>query len=189
MPKSLLIIFLFTISTNGFGHETNKAFFEILHQDSIIEVHCEFPWTIRNSLMAFDTSLEYAKNKKDFEKAFYKYIKKNLILSNAKGENLELLGFTEIKKNNHFHAHNYLITFMGTDIKTLKNTIMFNVFNHQENYHTYKSDNRDFSFSTENDTPTVNLNEKELEFSMLWVLLGLITTITLTLKLAKIKIF
>ena len=185
MQKQLLIILLSLVSTVGFGHETNKAFFEIIQKDSIVEVHCEFPWTIRSALMAYDTALENAKSKKDFENTFTKYITESLILTDNNGHNLALLGFSEVENNGHSHANNYLLTFKGSGITTLKNTIMFNVFDHQENYHTYKSGTRDFSFSTKNGSPTVNLNEEESAISKLWLLLGLVPILFLTLKFTR----
>ena len=187
MSKSILIIIFSFISTIGFGHETNKAFFEIIQKDSIVEFHCEFPWTIRNALIEFDTSLENSKSKKDFENAFMKYIKENLTPSNSDGINLKFVGFTEVKNEGHSHANKYLITFKGSDIKTLKNTIMFNIFNNQENYHNYKSNNRDFSFSTKNAKPNVNLNIEESEMSRFWMLLGLIPLLWLAFKLTRKK--
>lgn len=187
MSKSTLIIMFFFISTIGFGHETNKAFFEIINKDSIVEFHCEFPWTIRRSLMAFDTSLVNSKSKKDFENAFKKYIKENLTPSNSDGINLKFVGFTKVKNEGHSHANKYLITFRGSDIKTLKNTIMFNIFNNQENHHTYKSNNRDFSFSTKNAKPNVNLSIEESEMPRLWMLFGLIPIVWLAFKLTRKK--
>ena len=185
MKKQLLVILISFISTFGFSHETNKAFFDIIQKEAIVEVHCEFPWTIRSALMAFDSSLEKAKHKSNFETAFNNYIRESLILTNSSGDNLEFIDFKEIENKGHSHANNYLITFKGSDIKTLKNTLMFNIFDHQENYHTYKSDTREFSFSTENGYPLVNLNEEESAISKWWLLLMIIPTIYLTIKFIK----
>ena len=132
--STLLLLFLSTKLL--LAHEVNEAFFTITENGNTVEVEAEFPWTMRNALIAFNPSLEHATDKNEFESTFVEYIKTHLILKDINGNILEYLDFKQLENNGHSHQSNYLILFRGNKLHEVINTIMFNVNDNQENYHT-----------------------------------------------------
>lgn len=134
--KYLLVLSFVCICVSGYAHETNEAFFKISEKENTIEVQAEFPWTMRNALMAFNPSLENSTNKKDFENTFIEYIKTNLILKDKNGNLLKYKEYKELETNGHSHQNNYLIIFKGNNLSEITNTVMFNIYGNQVNYNT-----------------------------------------------------
>lgn len=145
-----LVSFILICAFNPFGyaHEVNEAFFKINQKENTVEIEAEFPWTMRNALIAFNPSLENATSKKDFENTFIEYIKANLILTDKKGNKLKYQEYRELKNSGHAHQNNYLIIFKGDELYEIINTILFNVYNNQVNYHTITSNSKQENFTT-----------------------------------------
>ena len=72
MKNKFILCFVCLFSNLGLAHETNEAFFRIVQKENTIEIEAEFPWTMRNALIAFNPSLENSTNKKDFESTLLK---------------------------------------------------------------------------------------------------------------------
>ena len=136
MKGFFCISLLCLVMTVGYAHEADEAFFKLTQKEVTVEIEAEFPWSLRNALIAFDPSLATAKDKSAFENAFIAYLKANLILKNGNGKTFEFIGFTEIKNNGHSHQNTYVITYKGSDLQSVYNTLLFNINAEQENYHT-----------------------------------------------------
>ena len=135
MRLSTCIILLFmAFSSLGFAHDANKAFFNIQQKDNLVEVKSEFPWSIRNALLEAYPELEDSKSKADFDTAFFDYVKTNFELRNGNSI-LKLIAVDEATHNEHSHANAFVFLFEGDAFDAIKNTLMFNIYKDQENYH------------------------------------------------------
>jgi len=132
----------------GYAHQTNEAFFTIIQKEKSIEIQAEFPWTIRNALIAFNPSLEKSTNNKDFENTFIEYIKENLILKDENGKTLKFQSFKELRNSGHSHQNDYQIIFKGSLLFEITNTIMFNIYENQVNYNTVTINSKQKIFKT-----------------------------------------
>ena len=112
MFRSIIIFTLFTLLTTfGFSHDSNKAFFKINQENNFIEIEAEFPWSIRNALIEFNPELENATFKEEFIASLKKYLELHLILSSNSGNQLELIQLKEITNTGHSHQSNYSILY------------------------------------------------------------------------------
>ena len=132
----------------GKAHEANNAFFQIIEKGHSVEIQAEFPWSIRSALIQFNPSLENSSERKDFEKTFEDYIKVNLVLIDIHGDTMPFSGFSELPNNGHSHQNNYSINYTGENLSQIINTILFNVYDSQVNYHTYQFDGSEKTFET-----------------------------------------
>ncbi len=131
----LLTIFLsFLFSLNSFSHKANEAFFTIKTGKGTIEIEAEFPWSIRQALLDFDSTLYHSKLKSDFENTFFNYVKLNLILTDCEGRKIQLYQITEVENKAHSHQNNFLFLYKGKNLLTVENTIMFSLHKNQTNY-------------------------------------------------------
>ncbi len=174
--KHLLLLFSFVCLSNAFGfaHETNEAFFNITQKENTIEIQAEFPFAMRNALMTFNPSLENSTNKKDFENTFIDYIKVNLILKDKNGNELKYQEYKELKNEGHSHQNNYLIVFKGNGLHEVTNTIMFNVFIDQVNYHNITISSKQIKFKTKKGQPHFTLNKNVKYWWLLLLFIPLI---------------
>ncbi len=146
-----IIIFLLCVSAiSGYAHDVNKAFFQITGKDGFTEVRAEFPWTLRAALVDFNPDLNNSSTTKvDFESTFLRYLDANLRLIDNKSNQLTVLDFTEIKEEgSHSHQSTYMITYGGTAIAEISNTVMFNIYDNQVNYNEAVVGEHTYSFKT-----------------------------------------
>lgn len=135
MTKTLYVIVLICLFiSNGFAHDANKAFFKIQQKDNIVEVQAEFPWSVRNAILEAFPELENSKSQEDFNYAFFKYLSTNLEIKNGDSI-LELLSINEATHEGHSHQNNFIIQYKGNAFDFITNTMMFNVYDNQKNYH------------------------------------------------------
>jgi len=158
MKNLLICCFVCLYSSLVVAHETNEAFFVITQKENTIEIKAEFPWTMRNALIAHNPSLENTASKKDFEQTFMEYIKANLILKNKSGELLQFQNYKELDNNGHSNQNSYLIVFNGSDLFEVTNTIMFNVYDNQVNYNKLAISKK--TYKTSKATNHFNVNQK-----------------------------
>ena len=148
------------------SHEVNQAFFTIKKQGSHIVVETEFPWTLRNALIAFNPGLKTATAKADFENTFVRYIKTNLVLIDADGRVLPFKGFKEVDRQRHLHQNNYVLTFQGHSLASITNTMMFNVYDNQVNYTRVHLGNEQKAYKTRKGKSNININEEKNDNSV-----------------------
>jgi len=189
MHKSFLyIVFLLIFPINIWAHDGYNAYFNIEQIEGRVIIHAELPWTIRNALLIFSPKLEKSKSKEEFEKAFFIYVKSNLILTDFNGINLDLISVYEVKKNNHSHQTNYIITYKGI-LHQVQNSILFNVNSNQINHHTFENSASKLIFKTTNNQHIFTFKENRFENqykNYLW-LLALFCTIPIILLKIKHK--
>lgn len=172
MKKVLFLIGMSLIHTVGMAHEANEAFFKISQRDSVIEIEATFPWSMRNALLTFNPSLETATNKRDFENTFIAYIKAKFILKDRNGVVLHYKEYKELENDGHSHQNRYLIMFIGIDLQEVTNTILFNVYENQVNYHTITINTEQETFKTYKAVPSFRLGKEIITSSWyLWFLL------------------
>jgi len=163
MFKSIIIFILFNFLTSfGFSHDSNKAFFKINQEVKYFEIEAEFPWSIRNALLEFNPELENATSKQEFIASLKRYIAKHLILSSKSGNQFELMQLKEITNTGHSHQSNYSIIYKGEDLKTITNKLLFNINQDQQNYHQLNNDDNEVKFTTFKNQPTFNLPNTQI---------------------------
>ena len=160
--KFINFIFIFLLFFQiGLAHESNKAFFNILQKEKIITIDAEFPWTIRNALIKFNPKLEQATTKKEFISTLKDYLNLNLVLIQNNGKRYDMINVKEMKKNNHSHQVNYIITFKGEDLHHLNNSLLFNLDNNQKNFHKLVYNSSELMFTTSLNNPTFKLPKND----------------------------
>ena len=130
------------------AHEPNVAFFKYVETETTIEVHAEFPWTLRNALLKFNPDLEHATSREEFEQALLSYIKRHLVLQNENGEGLQLIEIKTVQNKQHSHQNNFVLIFQGIGLKQVTNSIMFDLNENQSNYNTFESLTSKTTFKT-----------------------------------------
>ena len=149
--SSCIVLLFFAFTSLGFAHDANKAFFNIQQKDNLVEVKSEFPWSIRNALLEAYPELEDSKSKADFNTAFFDYVKTNFELRNGDSI-LKLIAVDEATHNEHSHANAFVFLFEGNAFDAIKNTMMFNVYKDQENYHDILAKEKHLKFVTSPDS-------------------------------------
>ncbi|MFK5974074.1 MAG: hypothetical protein QM485_12455 [Flavobacteriaceae bacterium] len=148
MKGFFCISLLCLVMTMGYAHEADEAFFKLTQKEATVEIEAEFPWSLRNALIAFDPSLATAKDKSAFENAFIAYLKANLILKNKDGRAFEFVAFTEIRNNGRSRQNTYVIAYKGSDLQSVYNTLLFNINAEQKNYHSLLIGSKQQAFVT-----------------------------------------
>jgi hypothetical protein len=165
---STIYCFFILIGSSLYAHKTNEAFFRVIQKESVIEIETEFPWTLRNALLNFRPELERASNKLAYKKALIDYLKVNLVLTDSRGNILKFMKFEQMENMGHSHQNNYRITYMGSSFEKIKNTIMFNIFDNQVNYHRIKANATSKILKTTKDQTTFELLDKK-SYSHWWI--------------------
>ena len=162
------------LSIKGYGHEPNKAYFVVTQKASIVEVQAEFPWTIRKALLSDNVRLKNVATKEEFDNAFFNYIKKYLILKNTSNKAFDLLSVKKLPKIGHSHGSTFLISFSGSELMSVKNELMFNLFENQENYHEFNIGEKNVQeYSTTKKEPSF-IVKQTVKNNFLWLGMGLL---------------
>ncbi len=140
------------------AHNPNEAFFTISVNGNFTEIVAELPWSVRNDLILSYPELENSKNDQDYKDAFQEYIQKKLILRNTRGEVLPFVNAIEEKHNGHSHQNNFRITFEGTRLYLIENSILFDSYINQKNYHFLMKENEKHTFVTSKESPSFTID-------------------------------
>lgn len=124
---------LFSLKNFVFSHSPNEVSFSIYESDTSILVDTEFPWSIRNAVFMFDSTLNKKSTYEDIHNSLFNYIEENLIINDLNGDKIKLLKV--INKKNQGHHENYQFVFEKRGIRKIKNTLLFNFSKKQKNYH------------------------------------------------------
>jgi len=183
--KTLYCLLLF--SSGLYAHKTNEAFFRIVPKESVIEVETDFPWTLRNALLKFRPELKNDSDRSEFQIAFIDYLKANLKLIDSNGEFLEFVKFEEINNLGNSHQNSYIITYKGTAFEKIENTLLFNIFNNQVNYHRITLDGTKTIFKTSNAKAYYDFPHG-IKFHSWWIIAVIVTLVLISLMLVNQKI-
>ncbi|GAA3623559.1 hypothetical protein [Flavivirga jejuensis] len=126
----------------GYAHDADEAYFEITTQKYHTIIEAEFPWTIRNALIAYDSNFSNAKTIEDINVIFFNYVKEKFKIFDSNDNPLALQKVKLIKDKNHSHSTNYTIIFKGTEIAKISNSMLLEYNNSQENHHFYSLNNK-----------------------------------------------
>ncbi|MEM7186264.1 MAG: DUF6702 family protein [Bacteroidota bacterium] len=170
------------------AHEVNEAFFTIKKQGDQIVVETEVPWTLRNALLAFDPKLEHATSKQEFESTFFRYIQQNLIIVDAEGNIVPLIGFKELERSGHSHQNDLILWFGGTTVAKITNTVMFNIYDDQVNYTSININEERRTFRTKKGKSVVIIDQETREHRIFFPLLAVFVLITGLLLYIKDRI-
>ena len=177
----LLILFI-SISTLGFAHDANKAFFKIQQKENIVEVQAEFPWSIRNAVVEAYPRLESSKNQEDFDAAFFEYVKSNFQLRQNNSV-LELISIEYDTQQGHSHQSNFVFVFEGNQVDSIKNTMMFNTYVNQENYHDILLDTGHIKFITSKDSSSFQMESSSQTSFGNTIAIGLLIAVVIVIGL------
>lgn len=144
----LLTLVLTCIQNLGFAHSPHECFFDINIENKGCTIKAEFPWTLRNALLAYEPGLKNAQTPLDFEQAFEKYISAHLILKDSGGKALVFKGFEALESSGHSHQNEYTLRYAGGNVHQVTNTIMFEMSKKQSNYHSLRVDGAEKTFET-----------------------------------------
>ncbi len=186
-----VVVIMCLFITNGFAHDANKSFFKIQQKVDFVEVQSEFPWSIRNAVLEAFPELENSNNQKDFDTAFFKYIDANFSIRNGKAL-LSLVSLKAVDSHGHSHQNNFVFVFAGNNFDTVTNTIMFNIYDNQENYHEVEIDKQHMEFVTitENMSFKINLDsdsKSSIGKDTIVILLALVFSVLMSLLFFKNK--
>ncbi len=144
----LLLIVISCFQNVGFAHSPHECFFDINIEKNGCSIKAEFPWTLRNALLAYEPALKNAQIPLAFEQAFEKYISSHLILKDKDGKALVFMGFRALESSGHSHQNEYELEYEGSDVKQVTNTIMFEMSDKQSNYHSIMVNGTKRTFET-----------------------------------------
>ncbi|NRD19741.1 hypothetical protein HNV08_06745 [Winogradskyella eckloniae] len=160
-------------STFSFAHDANKSFFKIQQKGQNVEVQAEFPWSIRNAVIKAFPDLENSNLQSDFEAAFFQYIDHHFQIAHGNSA-LKLVAVEEVAHSGHSHQNNFVLLYEGNAFDTIKNTILFNIYKDQENYHEILIEPNSIKFITSIDADTFKLQDTSAENYNDLFLIGLV---------------
>lgn len=185
MKNFLLLIILGLSTVICLAHEPNEAYFVVKQTSTTVEVEAEFPWAIRKALLQYDKDLEDATTKEAFKKALYSYVSENLILFDILGGRLELLSIKELPRTGHSHGSRFLIVYQGKQFQRIKNELMFNLYDHQQNHHEVMIEgSRNRKYTTVKNRSAFKLAAK-YNNPLIWILIGVALLIGVVILIVK----
>ncbi len=177
---SLLLI----IPLLGKSHSPDVAFFHISEKNDSIIIKAELPWTIKRGLITYSPKLKNSKSIVDYKKEFFNYVKESLILTDKNNVTLKLHTVKEYTlKGAHQDQNNFTFSYSGNSLSSVKNTLLFNVFTSQRNFHYISGD--DDEKVTKLDQPIFKLKSSDTSLIYILVTLSLLVIIGLIIILKK----
>ncbi|GAB1309079.1 hypothetical protein KH5_17620 [Urechidicola sp. KH5] len=168
--KKLILLVCYLNAVTALAHDTDKAYYKVLENDTETIIHAKFPWTLRKSVLKFKPTLKNTKDTTAFENGFFEYVEYHLIVKNLKGEVLPLKSVKVLPTENRSHQSDYQFTFDGLGAESIKNSMMFNVKSNHKNIHKVSKDNYKESYITTADIPVIQLTIKDQQ-SNWWLIL------------------
>ena len=186
MRQVLIILGLIFLLNQILAHSPNEVSFSIYEKDTFILVDAEFPWSLRNAVFMFDSTLNKESTFQDIQNSLFLYIQVNLILTDEAGEKLELLKVTDQKGQSHHEE--YQITFEKRPIQKIRNTLLFNFSSKQKNFHLLEINGGKTEFVLTKDKPEIAF-KSEKPFKYLFYFFGVLIVIFGYLLYQKSKAF
>jgi hypothetical protein len=144
----LLLLVISCFQNMSLAHSPHECYFDIKMEKQSCTITAEFPWTLRNALLALDPTLKNAQAPQAFKQTFEKYISSHLILKDKEGKMLIFKGFRALESSGHSHQNEYVLEYEGGNIHQVTNTIMFEMSDKQSNYHSIMIDGTKRTFET-----------------------------------------
>lgn len=137
MRTIFLILGMSIASWSSYAHAPNEAFFEFFESNGQLLIKAEFPWTIREVLLAAKPALKAAKTKAQMQAGLLAYLQEHLDIRNEKNEAITIKSI-KLAPNTNGHGHGVvymLILGKNQYISSIKNTCMFDTYSDQTNFH------------------------------------------------------
>lgn len=177
MKYLIIIIYVILLSCNSASaHNPNEAFFVVSIFDESVEIEAELPWSIRNALLDYRPELNEVNDKSKFEEAFFDYIQAFLVLKDGKGDDMRLIEIMTMDHEGHAHQNRFLLKYKGSQLKLIRNRIMFNIYENQVNYHKLEGNSNELiQLTIGNDRIQIlqDSNKKLLFFGYLTLILAI----------------
>ena len=168
------------------AHEAHQAFFEIQETElKEINIWADFPWTLRDALIQFDSTLLTDKQEVVWSSAFERYVIQNFRVNNTNGNTLKFLSIEELANTHSGHSIRYNFKLEWGIIGEIENRLMFNVNGNQENYHKIIRKDGSVEFVTNRDSP--NYLFKENHNSYFYFVISIFVGIFLSLLVLKMS--
>lgn len=162
--KYLMITTLLWFSTSVLAHSPNRAYFDIQVKENAIVVNAEFPWTIREALMNYDSQLGENADEQAITQALECYFMDNFIIRDENGGVAAIQSLRILPHRGHSHQANVEVVYEHVDILRIRNTIMFNLFKDQVNNHVFHLEPSIVSFVSTASYPSWNRSGTPLSF-------------------------
>lgn len=187
MIKPALILGLLISINNAFSHSPNEVSFSIYEKETSILVDTEFPWSIRNAVFIYDTTLSNKSSIEEIHASLFDYVNQNFVLKEYNGKQIKLLQVLDSK--NQGHHENFQFVFEKKAIGSIKNTLLFNFSKKQKNIHVLKTVGKNKKFVLTIEKPEIEFEQPTSYFYYgLFVCLILLSIISFFL-LRKSKAF
>lgn len=175
---------LISLIIPAFSHDADVAFFDIQQINSReIYIYADFPWTLRDALIQFDSSLLTDKRKGNWKTVFAEYVALRLRIYDSNHQQIKLLEIEDVPNEHSGHAIQYIFRFEGGTIREIDNQLMFNINEDQKNYHKLIKEHDSIEFVTSLTSPNFKLNQP----AYLKYYLTLLVLLTIFLSLLKVK--
>ncbi len=103
---------------------------------------------------------------------------------------LSLVSVKEVVEQGHSHQNNFVFVFAGNNFDTITNTVMFNIYDNQKNYHEVEINIEPVEFVTTTEKTSFKINssvdaESSIGNDTIVILLALFFSILMTLLFFK----
>lgn len=182
------------ISWSSFAHAPNEAFFEFFESDKQLLIKAEFPWTIREALLAARPNLKTAQTTEEMTAGLLSYLQEHIEVRN---EQNQLIPIQSIKAapntNGHGHGSVYMLL-LGENqwISSIKNTCMFEAYSDQTNFHSIEANTTRLEFVTNKEKTTYTIQQnlpisKPENFPISYILIGMGSILALLIIVLRAK--
>lgn len=169
------------------AHDAHQAFFGIRETElKLINIKADFPWTLREALIQFDSNLLVDKQEEVWRSALERYIIQNFIVYNSNGIPLKFLSIEESTSSHGGHAIQYNFSLEWGEIGEIENRLMFNINEDQENYHKISGNQGDIEFVTTTNNPNYIFDQSKK--TIFYFIVSVFAGIFLCLFLLQTKI-
>ena len=186
MKSLLLIISMSIISWSSYAHAPNEAFFEFFESDKQLLIKAEFPWTIREALLAARPELKEAQTTEEMTAGLLSYLQEHIEVRNEQNQRIRIQSIKAAPNTNgHGHGSVYMLL-LGENqwISSIKNTCMFEAYSDQTNFHSIEAGTTKLKFVTNKEKAkyTIQTNfstTKQQDFSITYILIGIGSIVSL----------
>lgn len=187
MKAIFLIISMSIISWSSYAHAPNEAFFEVFESNKQLLIKVEFPWTIREALLAARPELKTAQTKAEMTAGLLSYLQEHLEVRNEENQRI-LIQSIKVAPNTNGHGHGSVyMLLLGKNqwISSIKNTCMFEAYSDQTNFHSIEVANAPtlkFVTNKEHSIYTIQTNTPTAtkpQFSFTYLLIGVVSVMCL----------
>ena len=104
MKTLFLILSMSIISWSSCAHAPNEAFFEFFESDKQLLIKAEFPWTIREALLAARPELKKAQTTEEMMAGLLSYLQEHIEVRNEQNQLIQIQSI-KAAPNTNGHSH------------------------------------------------------------------------------------